>query len=649
MRVVSKRGRFSFFILIIISLFLQLSAFGQNVDELAQKFPDVYAVILNHTEETRFYMENNQPMSETKVVKEILILNDKANGIYNKYYVYHGSFDELKDIEAYTLVPAGKGFSKMKVSEIKTESSRSNNVFYDDVKESRFDFPGLTKGAIAHISYTIIEQDAHMFSPIYIQTYLPVITQKFTISYPASIELLYDIKNDAKGIIQKDENNRGRTHSIAFKTTDVKKIERYDNAPSRAYYEPHIIYRIGSYIDNEGKKIPFLKTLDDLYRWNYSFLDKMLQHDNKELQPLIDSITNGIVNLRVKAQKIYQWVQSNIKYVAFENGLEGFIPRPAPLVCNRRFGDCKDMANLITTMLRLAGCRAYIAWIGTRSIPYDYREVPLPISDNHMISVLDLDGKWIFLDGTDPNCIFGFPSGFIQGKQALMAYSEKEYRLLPVPIVEANQSGAIDSTFITLTNNGIRGKISVNYEGYYGIDVYNAIMNKDQEGKKNYVKYRMGKASNKFLLHDFTINPINLDKKSINISADFEVPDYGKKIGNDWYINLILEKFFTSSSMYDTSKQKMGIENEYCFSITQYAILNLPEGYTTNFIPENFSLSNELLDFSITYQKESGRVIACQKYVSHSMLLKPTSFGLWNESIRKIMTRYKEQVVLQKL
>lgn len=649
MGVVSIRGRFSLFILFMIFLCLQLSASGQNVDELAQKFPDVYAVILNHTEETRIYMENNQPMSETKVVKEILILNDKANGIYNKYYVYHGSFDELKDIEAYTLVPTGKGFSKMKVSEIKTESSRSNNVFYDDVKESRFDFPGLTKGAIAHISYTIIEQDAHMFSPIYIQTYLPVITQKFTISYPASIELLYDIKNDATAIIQKNENNRGRIHSITFKTTDVKKIERYDNAPSRAYYEPHIIFRIGSYTDNDGKKVPFLKTLDDLYRWNYSFLDKMLQQDNKELQPLVDSITTGVVDLRVKAQKIYQWVQSNVKYVAFENGLEGFIPRPAPLVCNRRFGDCKDMANLITTMLRLAGCRTYIAWIGTRSIPYDYRDVPLPISDNHMISVLDLEGKWTFLDGTDPNCIFGFPSGFIQGKQALMAYSEKEYRLLPVPIVDASLSGAIDSTFITLTNNGIRGKISVNYEGYYGIDVFNAIMNKDQEGKKNYVKYRMGKASNKFLLHDYTINPIDLDKKSINISAEFEVPDYGKKIGNEWYINLILEKFFTSSSMYDTSKQKMGIENEYCFSITQYAILKLPEGYTTNFIPENFSLSNELLDFSITYQKESGRIIACQKYVSHSMLLKPASFSLWNESVRKIMTRYKEQVVLQKL
>ncbi len=637
-----------YYILFLICLSIKLYAPCQSVEELTQKYPDVYAVILNHTEDTRIYMEDNVPKAETKVTKEILILNDKANGIYNKYYVYHGSFNELKDIEAYTKIPDGKGYSKMKVSEIKTESSSSNNVFYDDVKESRFDFPSITKGAIAHISYTITEEDAHMFTPFYVQSYLPVIQQKFTISYPSGIELLYDIRNDSIGNIQKEEYKKGRTHSVVFQTSHLKQTERYQNAPSRSYYEPHIIFRIGSYVNLEGKTVPFLKTLDDLYCWNYTFLNKILPADNKDLIPLVDSITKGIGSSNEKAQLIYKWVQANVKYVAFENGLEGFIPRPAPLVYNRRFGDCKDMANLITTMLRLAGCKAYLTWIGTRSIPYDYREVPLPITDNHMICALELDGKWIFLDGTDPNCIFGFPSSFIQGKQALVAFSEKEYRLLRVPIMTANLSGAIDSTFISLTSNGISGKMSVNYDGYYGIDVYNAIMNKDQEGKKNYVKFRMGKASNKFLLGDYTINPIDFNKKTINISANFEVPDYGKKIGSEWYINLILEKFFTNSNLADTVKQKMGIENDNCFTITQYTILNIPEGYSSSFIPDNFSISNELIDFSISYKKEPNKIIACQKYALQSLFMKPGSFALWNETMRKIMAHYKEQVVLQK-
>ena len=127
-----------------------------------------------------------------------------------------------------------------------------------------------------------------------------------------------------------------------------------------------------------------------------------------------------------KARNIYKWVQQNIKYVAFENGMEGFIPREANLVCSRRYGDCKDMASIMTAMLQHAGVTAYFVWIGTRSLPYEYSQVPLPIADNHMISAIKLDTSFIFLDGTDSHCVFGTPPEHIQGKDALIAITEKK-------------------------------------------------------------------------------------------------------------------------------------------------------------------------------------------------------------------------------
>jgi hypothetical protein len=129
-----------------------------------------------------------------------------------------------------------------------------------------------------------------------------------------------------------------------------------------------------------------------------------------------------------KARRIYNWVQKNIKYVAFEQGMEGFVPREANLVCNRRFGDCKDMSSILTVMLNTAGVPAYYTWIGTRHLPYRYAETPLPLVDNHMISTIKLNDKFIFLDGTDNNCVFGMPSEHIQGKEALLAMGEKNIR-----------------------------------------------------------------------------------------------------------------------------------------------------------------------------------------------------------------------------
>ncbi len=625
-----------------------LSSRSQTVAELIARYPNAHAVVLNYTEDTKLSIENDQPVAETKITKEILVLNDKANGLYNKYSVFHGSFDEIKEIEAYTKVPAGNGYTRIKVQEIKTSSSRSQNVFYDDVKETKFDFPALTTGAIAYISYTIVDKDVHLLSPFYFRSYIPVVKEKFSVSYPSDIELLYTVKNDHGGIIKITEDKKGRTQSSTFNAFDVKESERYGNGPSAAYYEPHVIFRVGSYKNAEGKQVRFLRDLDDLYQWNYAFTKEVQTADDKELKQLADSLTHNITSEKEKTRKIYQWVQQNIKYVAFENGLEGFIPRPAALVCSRRFGDCKDMASLITILLRMAGVKAYFTWIGTRSIPYDYKEVPLPITDNHMISSVHIDNQWIFLDGTDPNCIFGFPSGFIQGKQALVGISDKEYQLVRVPEVEADKNMALDSTFVSINDKGITGKSSVTYSGYYGTDVNNALFYKDANGTRDYVKYRMGKASNKFMLTDYSIHHTDPDNKTVNIKAGFEVPDYGKKIGNEWYINLNLEKFFTNASVIDTAKRKVGFESEYKFVIRQYAILDVPADYTASYIPANFSLSNDVVGFSINYKQESGKVIACQEYRANTLLMTPDKFNLWNDSIKKILTQYKEQVVLQK-
>ena len=101
----------------------------------------------------------------------------------------------------------------------------------------------------------------------------------------------------------------------------------------------------------------------------------------------------------------------------------GFVPREAGLVCSRRFGDCKDMASILTEMNTAAGLTAYFTWIGTRDLPYKFTQVPLPLVSNHMICTIYLNGKYVFLDGTDPTCVFGLTPAGIQDKEAMISIS----------------------------------------------------------------------------------------------------------------------------------------------------------------------------------------------------------------------------------
>ncbi|MCU0781990.1 MAG: hypothetical protein MUF04_12940, partial [Akkermansiaceae bacterium] len=97
-------------------------------------------------------------------------------------------------------------------------------------------------------------------------------------------------------------------------------------------------------------------------------------------------------------------------------------------------------------MMRHAGLNARECWIGTRDIPYSYSEVYAPIVDNHMITAYNYKGTWLFLDPTDEFVPFGYPSGFIQGKEALIGLPNTQFTLQKVPVMHA------EANFVAITD-----------------------------------------------------------------------------------------------------------------------------------------------------------------------------------------------------
>lgn len=631
---------------VVFSLSLQAVS-GQAVEEVLQQYPHEMAVMTRFNRETKIYLQDNKPVAQSSEEVEMLMLDDRANGLYNKYYIYHGIFDELKDIDAYTRVPDGNKYRKIRVNDIKTENAISRGIFFDDMKQSMFDFPSLVKGAVAYASHKEFHKDVHLLSPFYFASYMPVMQSSFTVTFPADMELKYIIKNDAQQKVMVREDRKGRNRILEFTASNMKMFDRFGNGPARAYYEPHVIIYVASYTDDNGNRQPFLGSPQDLYRWNYGFLKGINETPSPALKQLADSLTHGVASDREKARRIYQWVQGHIKYVAFEEGLEGFIPRQAADVCSKKYGDCKDMASLLTELLKLSGVQAHFTWIGTRDIPYDYTEVPLPIVDNHMICAARIDNEWIFLDGTDPNCEFGFPTHGIQGKQALIGFNQDKYEIVRVPEIDAAKSRVVDSTFISIADNGIKGNTSAYYHGYFGNDIFNSLQYRDSRETREYVKYKLSKASNKYIMGDFKISPLGTDNKSVNLQASFEIPDYGMKVGDEYYINLNLDKFYTASVI-DTAKRKIAVENEYKYSVTYYTVLDLPASYSVEYLPEDYNYSDHLVDFSIRYTKDANRVIATQNIKSNVLFMQPSDFVKWNAAVKELSNQYKEQLVLQK-
>ena len=630
----------------MLALILPASIMAQSVEQMQKLFPDKLAVFSNINRSVDISFKKGVPYAEADEVSEMMILDDNANGVYNKDKVYHSDFNELQKVEAYTLVPDGNSTKKIKVTDFKTGSSPSQDIFYDDQKETSFDYPQMVRGSITHVETEHYNKDIRFLSSFYFTNYLPVHNATYTVTFPSDMDVRYIIKNDDNKIVSVKESSKGKKKKLAFTATDVKNYEYFANGTSIPYYAIHVIVYVASYTYN-GETVPVFNSVDELYKWDAAFLTNVNSTPDENLKRITDSICVNKRSDKEKAQAIYMWVQNHVKYVAFENGLEGFVPRQAADVCSKRYGDCKDMASILTAMLRISGLDASFTWIGTRSIPYSYHEVPLPVTDNHMISAVKIDKSWIFLDATDPNCVFGMPTSGIQNKEALIGISPNKYELVKVPVMPASRSVITDSTFLAIDKDLLLGKCSVDYSGYFGDDVCDNLLYNKGDDERVYARKRMAKGSNKFIMKDYKISMTEPMSKAVNISSSFEIPDYVKTIGDEIYINLNLEKLIDNTPI-DTAKRKVAIENDYLYVINQIHALKIPAGYEATYIPGNVSVSNDILDFSISYKKTGNEIFATQKVVMKKLYIEPGDFAAYNKAIRMISPAYKEQVVLKK-
>jgi transglutaminase-like putative cysteine protease len=113
------------------------------------------------------------------------------------------------------------------------------------------------------------------------------------------------------------------------------------------------------------------ENVKDLYGW-YNSVCAGIGNNSEPLKAKVAELISNKKTDPEKVESIFYWVQDNIRYIAFENGIMGFKPDAAQNVFKNKYGDCKGKANLLKTMLNIAGFDARLTWIGTSDLPYDY-------------------------------------------------------------------------------------------------------------------------------------------------------------------------------------------------------------------------------------------------------------------------------------
>jgi hypothetical protein len=618
--------------------------FAQVPEEIKKQYSQEMAVVLNDRLNYNITLVDEKPHIESDATEEIAFLRPEASKFMSGYSFYQSDFQPVLAYEAFTRTSADK---KLKVTEFKTQSSKEDFVFYDDSKQTSFNFPSVEEGAIGYLHVSRIAKNPYLLSPFYFGRRIPVVNSELVIRFPKEMNIQYRLVGLDTSKIKVEMETSRKTNTYRFSYKNCPAIEGYEDAPGTSWYAEHVIFYIDSYKNQEGITIHMLSNTDDLYKLSYGYLRNINSVIPEDIQQIVDSISGKSKDPEWKARQIYSWVQHHIKYVAFEEGMEGFIPRDAKLVCIRRYGDCKDMASILTVMMRAANIPAYFTWIGTRDLPYSFSGFPLPLVSNHMICTILLNGQYIFLDGTDPTCIFGFPTAMIQDKEAMIAISEKEYKILKVPIVNKNQNVVRDSTWLELGPTGLIGRIRKNLSGYYSMKFQGKLMFTKQSDLKNEIREEFGRGSNKFQLDSFRIGDIS-NPDRVELTGWFSLPDYAKKLGNDWFVNLNLFKFFTDEEI-DYPKRKMPISNSFTWCRKYVTLIKIPGGYHSEYLPPSKSFHNNVWGFDIRYEQKGNWLILTQEFDNDHLMLEKDQFEAWNKVLENLYPTYKETLSISKI
>ncbi|MEM7509386.1 MAG: DUF3857 domain-containing protein [Bacteroidota bacterium] len=105
-------------------------------------------------------------------------------------------------------------------------------------------------------------------------------------------------------------------------------------------------------------------------------------------------------NKEEKIIDLIDWVQNDVRYLGFEEGIGAYKPNAPAKVYKQRFGDCKDKSLLLVSLLRNEGLEAYPLLVNTTFQQEVENFLPSGGVFDHCVVYFEFDEKEFFIDPT---------------------------------------------------------------------------------------------------------------------------------------------------------------------------------------------------------------------------------------------------------
>jgi hypothetical protein len=321
----------------------------------------------------------------------------------------------------------------------------------------------------------------------------------------------------------------------------------------------------------------------------------------------------------------------------------GYEPNPASRVFRNKYGDCKDKATLLISMLNALGVPAFYAILPTNRAPELVKDIPFLYQFDHCIVAIREGDRYLYIDPVEFNRYGNLPS-MDQGRDILV-FEDGTFRFGKTG---KDASKVVSHISIELEKDGhIQGVLKNRLYGDYDTDIRSEFVNLTQEEYKEFENAFVSGYHGIKVLNSRYSDPFDL-KNPLSMQLDFEAKDYGQKLGDLW----ILPNRQFSIPEFEAFTQEKRVHSLKFDEISEqrcHLEIRIPQGYEIYYIPEDFEHHDRYYDIVSVYSKSDGAVKWDYSFNRKAVLIPKEDYSLLREKFQDLVRHSQKQIILKKM
>ncbi|EOR94398.1 hypothetical protein ADIARSV_2387 [Arcticibacter svalbardensis MN12-7] len=584
-----------------------------SFDTIAQQNYAVSAIPPELMVRASAVIRNDEMSIEVKDLNDVVIRVKEAVTVLNKngdsearMVVWYDKTRQIKYIKAVVYDEFGLLKGKIAEKEFKDESAVSNSSLFDDTRVKRF------SPAITTYPYTLeYEYEIRSKQSLSLPDWQPNTTTGVSLE---NAKLTLMCKPDF-AIRFKEENYAGKVNvtdteglkTYTWEVHHLKALRDEPYSPSADTYLPAV--RIAPV------KFAYQSVNGSFTNWSEYGLwmnEKILL--NRDIIPAetatyIKELVKDIEDPRLKAKKIYEFVQGKTRYVSVQVGIGGFQPITAAEVDRLGYGDCKGLVNYTKGLLKVVGINSYYTIVEAgpekKSAIVDFASIN---QFNHIILCIPFAKDTTWVDCTSKTIPFGYLGDFTDDRIAL-ACTETGGKLIRTPAYTSEASRQIRKASFKLDEKGnLNGEMTTTFDGLQ----YD---NREQLIDEPFTE-QVKKLQQIYTLNNLEIQSFKLeqDKGRVPVTTErmkFYAGDYASLNGQQYFITLnalnrgrSIKEVHNRVNILDISRGYTDID-EITYTI--------PDNYKIDGRPENFKIEQPFGQYAIDIQEKGNTLVYTRK------------------------------------